>query len=238
MAQAAEQILLGGLDSNNSADLAIVVERSAATVTMREDLAAAFRDIYSAVLDADLAISGVISAGINPEREQYDPASPSSFVQAARGRESSFSPRWRFDSAIRLAAGDLLPLSRKRAVLFVTSGALGERSFEQYSITELAAYLKNNQIGFYPVVVGQNPVNDDLDYLVRATGGQTLRLYAPRGIGNDIKSIAERSAGSYLLRYQSSLSSDFGRAFLPVEAEVYILERSGRDRAGYFAPLS
>jgi DNA-binding beta-propeller fold protein YncE len=238
MAQVAGQTLLGGLDIDSSADIAIVVERSAATAIMRDDLAAAFRDINSTLPGTDIAISGVISAGVNPEREQYDPASPSSFVQAARGSESSYNPRWRFDSAIRLAADDLLRLSKKRAVLFVTSGTLGERSFEQYSITEMAAYLKNNQIGFYPVVVGQNPVDDDLDYLAGATGGQTLRLYAPKGIDGGIKAIAKRSTGSYLLRYQSSLSSDFGRAFLPVEAEVYILERSGRDRAGYFAPLS
>jgi DNA-binding beta-propeller fold protein YncE len=238
MAQVADQTLLGGLDIDNRADIAIIVERSAATAAKREDLAAAFRDIYDTVLGTDFAIASVISAGTNPEREQYDPASPSSFVLAARGRENSYSPNWRFDSAIRLAAGDLLPLSKKRAILFVTSGALGERAFEQYTITDLAAHLKNSQIGFYPVLVGQNPLDDDLDYLARATGGQILRLYAPTGIGNGIKSIAQRSTGSYLLRYRSSLSTDFGRAFLPIEAEVYILDRSGRDRSGYFAPLS
>jgi DNA-binding beta-propeller fold protein YncE len=238
MVQAAEQTLLGSLDLAARADIAIIVERSTATAGMREDLAAAFRDIYSATYGTNLAISGVISAGINPEREQYDPESPSSFTLAARGRANSYSPRWRFDSAIRLAADDLMPLSKKRAILFVTSGALGERSFEQYTITELAAYLKNNQIGFYPLVTGQNPADDDLDYLARATGGQILRLYAPAGISGSIKSIAERSSGSYLLQYRSSLPSDFGRAFLPIEAEVYILERSGRDRAGYFAPLT
>jgi DNA-binding beta-propeller fold protein YncE len=238
MAQVAEQTLIGGLEIDTRADIAIVVERSAVTASMREDLTATFRDIYDTVMGTDLTITSVISAGTNPEREQYDSASPSSFAQTARGRANTYNPRWRFDSAIRLAAGDLLPLSKKRAILFVTSGALGERAFEQYTITELAAYLKNSQIGFYPVLVGQNPLDDDLDYLTRATGGQILRLYAPAGIGNGIKSIAQRSTGSYILRYRSSLPTDFGRAFLPIEAEVYILDRSGRDRSGYFAPLT
>jgi DNA-binding beta-propeller fold protein YncE len=238
MAQVAAQTLLGSLNLDNRADIAIVVERSAATAALREDLADTFRDIYEAVQGTAVTVTSVISAGTNPEREQYDAASPSSFVTAARGRTASFDPRWRFDSAIRLAVGDLLPLSKKRAVLFVTAGALGERAFEQYTVTELAAYLKNNQTGFYPVIIGQNPLDEDLDYLAKATGGTPLRLYSPQGIGRDIKSLTDRSTGSYLLQYRSSLPTDFGRAFLPIEAEVYILERSGRDRAGYFAPLS
>jgi DNA-binding beta-propeller fold protein YncE len=238
MAQVAEQSLLGSLDLDNRADITIVVERSAATGTLREDLAAAFRDIFNAVAGTDITVTSVISAGINPEREQYDPASPSSLGAAARGRAADYTPRWRFDSAIRLAADDILPRSKKRAVIFVTSGTLGENAFEQYTITELAAYLKNNQTGFYPVVIGQNPVDDDLAYLTEATHGTVLRLYAPAGIDAAIKSIAARNSGSYLLQYRSSLPTDFGRAFLPIEAEVYILERSGRDRAGYFAPLS
>jgi DNA-binding beta-propeller fold protein YncE len=238
MTQVAGQTLLDGLDRDDSASIVIVVERSAATAALREDLAAAFRDIYNAVQGTAITITGIVSAGTTPERERFDPASPSSFTTAARGREAGYSPRWRFDSAIRLAAGDLLPASKKRAVVFVTAGSLGEFDYEQYSITELAAYLKNSQIGFYPVLVGQNPLAGDIGYLAEETGGQALRLYAPEGLGGGIKSIARRSTGSYLLQYQSSLSTDFGRAFLPIEAEVYVLERSGRDRAGYFAPLS
>jgi len=43
--------------------------------------------------------------------------------------------------------------------------------------------------------------------------------------------------GMYQLKYTSTMSTDFGRSFLPVEVEVQLLERSGRDEIGYFAPL-
>jgi DNA-binding beta-propeller fold protein YncE len=238
LAQVAGQTLLGSLDRDPRADIVIVVERSSETAALREDLAAAVRDIYNAVQGTDITIAGIVSAGENPERERFDPTIPTSLTVAARGPQASYSPRWRFDSAIRLAAADLFPLAKKRALVFVSSGNLGALSFEQYSITETAAYLKNAGIGFYLVVVGQTPVSDDLEYLAKATAGRITRLYAPEGVGGTVKSIAGRSSGSYLLRYHSSLPSDFGRAFLPIEAEVYLLERSGRDRAGYFAPLS
>jgi hypothetical protein len=63
-------------------------------------------------------------------------------------------------------------------------------------------------------------------------------LYRPRGIGELIKSIAETPCGLYSFTYTSRLQSDFGMAWLPVEAEVYLLERSGRDNTGYFSPLN
>jgi hypothetical protein len=62
-------------------------------------------------------------------------------------------------------------------------------------------------------------------------------LYRPLGVGPAIRSIVEKGSGSYALRYRSSLPTNFGNDYLPVEAEVYLLERSGRDRTGYFAPL-
>jgi hypothetical protein len=64
-----------------------------------------------------------------------------------------------------------------------------------------------------------------------------MRLYRARGIGELIKSAAETPNGLYSFTYTSRLQSDFGRAWLPVEAEVYLLERSGRDNTGYFSPL-
>jgi hypothetical protein len=52
-----------------------------------------------------------------------------------------------------------------------------------------------------------------------------------------VRSIANTPCALYTLSYRSLLPTDFGRAFLPVEAEVYLMERSGRDSAGYFPPL-
>jgi hypothetical protein len=216
----------------------LLTERSGETRAMKDELAAAFRDIYNAARTTGVNIVDIVSAGANPERERFSLDAPASFTTAARGRDESYSPRWRFDTALRLAADELLPLSKKRAVVFVTSGGIGGEAFGQYTISEAAAFLKTSDIGFYAVVVGQNPVSDEIAYLVRVTGGGVTRLYAPEGLGGLVQSVTARSSGSYLLRYRSQLPTDFGRAFLPIEAEVYLLERSGRDRVGYFAPLS
>ena len=43
--------------------------------------------------------------------------------------------------------------------------------------------------------------------------------------------------GLYRLSYVSSLNSGYGREYLPVEVEVYLHNRSGKDSTGYFAPL-
>ena len=43
--------------------------------------------------------------------------------------------------------------------------------------------------------------------------------------------------GVYQLSFVSALQTNFGENYLPVEAEVYLLNRSGRDERGYFAPL-
>jgi len=39
------------------------------------------------------------------------------------------------------------------------------------------------------------------------------------------------------LSYVSTLPTNFGENYLPLETEVYLLNRSGRDESGYFAPL-
>ncbi|MCL2762889.1 MAG: 6-bladed beta-propeller, partial [Treponema sp.] len=110
-------------------------------------------------------------------------------------------------------------------------------AFEQYSLSEMAAYLANNAIVFNAVLVGGGPVSDEIRYLCRETGGKALSLYRPQGIKEMITSIAQSPTGLYFIQYKSSLPTNFGRAWLPVEAEVYLMERSGRDSSGYFPPL-
>jgi hypothetical protein len=189
------------------------------------------KDSVSAV---DRLVS-LVSAGELPIKERIDSAS--ALEQAARGAASSYSPRWRFDLAIRLAATDLLPVEKKRALVFVGSGRLGQKAFDSYGLSELASYMANNGIYFYTVLVGSGTADKELQYLSDQTGGAVLQLYQSQGIGAALKTIRQNPSGSYTLQYRSQLPTDFGRAFLPVEAEVYLLERSGRDALGYFAPL-
>jgi DNA-binding beta-propeller fold protein YncE len=211
-----------------TADIAILVERSEKTVSLREDISAAIRDISA----ASSRIISFISASEQPSKEQINEGVLPSVING-----TAYSGRWRFDLGLRLAATDLLPAEKKRAVVFVGSGALGELAFERYGLSELAAYLANNGIVFHAVIIGNGRADASIEYLCAQTGGQVLPLYRSEGVKPAIQSLASNPNGTYIFSYQSQLPTDFGNAYLPVEAEVYLMERSGRDKSGYFAPL-
>jgi hypothetical protein len=201
---------------------------------MRDDLAAAARDINRALNEiGNSRIVSLISASAQPERERHENA----LENAARGSAASFTPRWRFDQGLRLAATDHLPGAPRKSVIYVGGGGAGELAFEQYDLSELACYLANNGITFNAAIAGGGPASPEIEYLCKETGGRALPLYRPQGIAELVKSAAAVPTGSYTLTYQSALPTDYGRAFLPLEAEVYLMERSGRDSAGYFPPL-
>jgi hypothetical protein len=231
------QTFLGTTDDDARAEIVVLVERSPAAYSERARVGAAIRDIYTDIQGSAVSIAGIVSAGVIPQAEGFENDVPASVARAALGREENYSRNWHFDTGLRFAATEALPLLKKRAVVFITTGELGGDAFLQYSVSELAAYLTNNGIAFYAVMAGQGGVSDEITYLCGATGGELLRLYGPEGLGKPLLALAQKNTGVYLLHYTSQLPSDFGRAFLNVEAEVYLLERSGRDRIGYFAPL-
>jgi hypothetical protein len=224
----ADQNFLSAVSRLETSDISILLERSNKTADLQDDLGAAVRDI-TANLSGNIV--SIVSAAGQPTKEQIE----SNVSAVARG-SAAYTPRWRFDLGLRLAATDLLP-GEKQAVVFVGTGNLGDLAFERYSLAELAAYLANNGIVFYAVIVGGEPADEKIQYLCKQTGGQVLPLYRPEGIGQIIQHIPSNPNGSYILSYQSQLPADFGRAYLPVEVEVYLMERSGRDSTGYFSPL-
>jgi DNA-binding beta-propeller fold protein YncE len=218
----------------NGADVSILVERSPRTLALRDDIAQAVRDIGEALENSGSGkIVSLVSASLQPQRERID-ISPDA---AARSVPAVFDPRWRFDLGLRLAATDLLAGEKKRALIFVSSGSLGELAFEQYGLSELAAYMANNGIIFNAVIIGESDASEEIRYLCRETGGEVLPLYRPQGIHGSLRNLASYPSGSYTISYRSQLPTDFGRAYLPVEVEVYLMERSGRDSTGYFPPL-
>ncbi|MDR1420875.1 MAG: NHL repeat-containing protein [Treponema sp.] len=233
--EAAGQTLLESGYLQTSSDIAILAERSAVTAALRDDIAAAARDI-AAALGPDQRILSFVSAEDQPRRERLDPLNPRVLEAAARG-SGTYGPRWRFDLALRLAASDLLAGAKKRAVIFITSGTPGELAFERYGLSALAAYMANNGIIFNAAVIGGGSPAEEIRYLCRETGGKAVSLYRPEGIGELAGNLASVPNGSYVLGYETSLSTDFGRAYLPVEAEVYLMERSGRDGIIYFPPM-
>jgi hypothetical protein len=139
--------------------------------------------------------------------------------------------------ALRLAATDLLPGAKKRAVVYAGSGSLGELAFDRYALSELAAYLANNGVVFHAVILGGGQAGQELRYLCAQTGGSVMPLYRPESIVPVLEKLSQTPSGAYILNYRSALPTDFGRAYLPIEAEVYLMDRSGRDRSGYFPPM-
>jgi DNA-binding beta-propeller fold protein YncE len=229
----AEQTLYVPGYRHRGADISLLVERSDITARMRDDLTAAARDINRAVQEmGNSKIVSVISAAAQPRREQH----ANSLENAVRGAGDN-TARWRFDLGLRLAATDLLAAAPKRSVVYIGSGGLGDLAFEQYGLSEMAAFLANNSIAFNAIIIGGGEVSAGIEYLCKETGGKAMPLYQPRGIGELIKNAADTPSGLYSFTYNSRLPSDFGRAWLPVEVEVYLMERSGRDNTGYFPPL-
>jgi DNA-binding beta-propeller fold protein YncE len=230
--EVSEQTFLQPAYRVNRADISILAERSPQTSRLRDDLAAAARDI-NAALGSSGKIVSFISAGEQPVRERHENA----LETAARGRPADYSARWRLDLGLRLAATDLLTAEKKRSVIYVGSGAPGSMAFEQYSLSEMAMYLANNAIIFNAVIIGGSPPSEEIRYLCRETGGRVLALYRPQGIREMIENLAYTPSGLYTISYKSLLPTDFGRSWLPIEAEVYLMERSGRDTSGYYPPL-
>ena len=98
--------------------------------------------------------------------------------------------------------------------------------------------MNNNGISFSVVQLTQNTVvEEELDYIVKKANGKFYYVYRQQGLSNVVTDMLEIPNGLYSLSYTSSLPTDLGRAYLPVEIETYVLNRSGRDETGYFSPL-
>ena len=136
--KAADQRLLGSGNAVSDMDIAVLIERSPETEARRDDFAVALEDIARAMKESGGRVASIISARAQPERERFDAGLPASLAAAAAS--GGHSSAWRFDAGLRLAATDLLPRAKKRAVVFLGSGELGEQAFEQYALSELSAY--------------------------------------------------------------------------------------------------
>jgi hypothetical protein len=244
--QAANQDLTGTSDLSKAWAVSILTERSLASAEKRDALSDAYTDIAAAVKSGGGSLTSIVSAGRIPVYDDFDINNPLSLQNAAKN--ASFSSQWHFDLGLRLAAGSLLAGPKKRAVFYLCTGSLGAeasseststapQAFDKYGMAELAAYMKNNGVIFNAVLLDQTETADaNIQYLVRATGGSIAQLYSPKGIEADVRTVAQQPSGVYFFTYTSSLNGENGEAFLPVTAEAYYLERSGRDTAGYFSP--
>jgi len=185
--QVSEQAFLGASYLTTESNLSVVIERSPQTVDLATDLGTALRDT---VASTDRVVS-VVSAFEQPVKERID--GQKNMAIAARGNVAAYTPAWRFDLALRLAASDLLTQGKKRGVVFIGSGQLGQKAFTRYGLTELADYLANNGIKFYAVMVGNGPVDKELTYLCKQTGGPGPLGVSKRGYRSCSKGTSNRT---------------------------------------------
>lgn len=215
----------------DSSQIALLLDRSQAMREHTDDLAEAAGQLA----DEASATLRVVSAGESPVLEARAGSSRAGVVAAARTPEG-ISAGWAFDLGLQFSASSLLETREHRAVVFVTRGELGQGAFQNYGLQELAALLRINHIRFYPVYVAAGQRSDALEFLAAETGGRSMFLYQDNGIRSIPQDVVSRPSGRYTLRFTSGSNTDFGRAYIPLEVEAYLIRRSGRDEAGYFGP--
>lgn len=225
---------VGASSENTECDVTVLVDRSTYASKYEEQINTVVREIADAMKGRGRI--RILACGKIPSVE-YN-GNPSGAKQFnVNGLKTPYSDEVSLDLAFRLAANDLINADRKRAVIIVSPGKVGLNAFSRYSLAETVAYLNNNHIYVAGVLVSQNACDEELSYVVESTPGAEYYMFRPEGLGSIIKDLIEIPSGLYTFSYTSVLSTNFGEKFLPVEVETYLLNRSGRDESGYFAPL-
>lgn len=222
----------GATDNNTIADITLLIDRSLSMKPFEKDIEKAVQEIASSMNGGRIRI---VSLGSVPVTEiQTSPQNLENFsIQLLKTPYSNDSS---FDTGIRLAANELINAERKRAIILLTDVSQNG-TFKNYGLTELSSYLNTNSIPFCAITVAQGSLSPEIGYLVSNTKGISQYLYRPEGIGSLYKEILSIPKGSYQFTYLSSLPTNFGQSFLPLETEVYLFNKSSRAETGYFAPL-
>ena len=225
---------LGSGSNNSYADITLIIDRSTYTSRYEEQVNTVVREIASAMNNSGTL--RIVSAGKIPASEYTGhPKGAKDFNSSAL--KIPVSSDVSLDLAIRLASNDLINAGRKRAIIFISAGKVTLSAFEKYSLAETTAYMNNNHISFLSVRVNQSADDEEIEYLVKNTPGDEYYLFRPEGLSRIVDDILDIPNGIYSFSYTSTMTTNFGQKYLPVEVEAYLLNRSGRDETGYFAPL-
>lgn len=225
--------LKGAAYLNTGCEIAVIIERSPQSEKEFELVRTVVKELAEAMQGKGMI--SIISASQLPVLEgKY---APEELTAKPLKLKAAWSSVWNCDLAVRLASGELINATQKRGVVFLSFDQINSESFQQYSLNDLASYMANNGIRFYAVNLKQRALPAELAYLCVKTGGLHTYIYAEKGLSPIIDDLIAKPTGVYQMSYTSVLPTDFGRAYLPVEVEVRLLNRSGRDETGYFAPL-
>lgn len=225
---------IGAASNNDVCDITLVIDRSVSTNAYRAEMEAAVRELAAAMKGRGTL--RIVAAGRSPSLEFVgNPNSAAEFRMSAIKTEASNTVP--IDLSFRLAANDLINGEARRSVIYLTAGDVTQGAFSQYGLADTASYLKNNSIGFSIVQLSQGAAADELGYLTDVLGGDIYYVYRSEGLSKVVSDVLDNPVGLYQLSYTSQMQTNFGEAYLPVEIETYLMNRSGRDETGYFAPL-
>lgn len=225
---------LGSSSYSQFSDITLLIDRSQRSSEFGEQINAAVREIAASMKNR--GTFKIVSASKIPALEYSGkPSGALKFDVAAL--KNPVSDEIPLDLALRLAANDLVNAEHKRAVVIISAGKVSLNAFEKYSLSETAAFLNNNHISVASVLLTQNACDEELDYIVSNTPGKEYYIFRPEGLSGIVGDLVDIPSGLYTFSYTSVLSTNFGEKYLPVEVEAYLLNRSGRDECGYFAPL-
>lgn len=225
---------LGSSSYSQFSDITLLIDRSRHSSEFGEQINAAVREIAASMKNRGTL--KIVSASKIPALEYSGkPSGALKFDVAAL--KNPVSDEIPLDLALRLAANDLVNAEHKRAVVIISAGKVSLNAFEKYSLSETAAFLNNNHISVASVLLTQNACDEELDYIVSNTPGKEYYIFRPEGLSGIVGDLVDIPSGLYTFSYTSVLSTNFGEKYLPVEVEAYLLNRSGRDECGYFAPL-
>ena len=235
--------LEGAAFANDTADITLVLDRSLDSAAHSEAMESAVREIAAAMVRKNSETSGdnsgvlrIVSAGAVPVVEyEGSPEGALEFTSAAL--KNPVSPVVSLDLALRLSANALIGVSSKRSVVYVGTGSVTQNAFEKYGLSDLTTFFNNNSVGLCSVLLTQGSAGEEINYMCENTEGIQYYVYRPQGLSGVVDDIVDSPSGLYRISYTSGLSTDFGLRYLPVEIETYLMNRSGRDETGYFAPL-
>lgn len=224
----------GAASENKIEDITIVIDRSIESDAYKEGLERAVREL-AASMDERSLVRVVSSSDVPVLEYKGSPKGLINFSSSALKAKTSDKPS--FDLALRLSVNDLINAEMKRAVVYITNGSMTENSFDRYGMSDLTSYMNNNNVAFSVVLLSKATPAEELQYISSNTNGKSYYVYRPQGLKEVITDLLNVPNGMYRFSYTSTLPTDLGRAYLPVEVETYMLNRSGRDETGYFSPL-
>ena len=225
---------LGAASNNTEADITIIVDRSYDSAKYKNEIQTAVKEVAQS-MNGSGTLRIVSSSSIPVTEYIGSPDKIGDFnTDSLKNKPSAQAA---VDLALRLASNDLINAAKKRGIIFVTSADNNSLTFDKYNLAELTSYMSNNSISFSVIQVTKESLCQQLSYIADNTQGDSYYIYRPQGLGDIVKNIIELPSGIYQFSYTSALQTNFGTKYLPVEAEVYLLNRSGRHETGYFAPL-